>query len=59
MKNRKGICLKCKQPILIVTDSNQVFCGICAKDMEDRIKAARNNVGKDTRGKVLKETRPV
>ena len=50
-----GICLKCKQPIVIAAKGHELFCGICWKEMNERIKAKRIELGKDTRGKELVE----
>jgi len=54
MKGR-GVCIKCKAPILVVTDPNQLFCGVCWKDMNEQIKSKRISMGKDTKGKALLE----
>jgi len=50
-----GICLKCKAPILVVTGENQLFCGICAKEMNEQIKAKRIEQGKTVKGKTFVE----
>lgn len=50
---KKGACLKCKKPILIITAKKQLFCGKCLRDLDQRVSAMQREQGKSTEGKTL------
>jgi len=57
VKNLEGVCIRCKTPLLIVTESVtgrvRPFCPDCEKEMNEKVEGSMKRRGKKTKNKRL------